>query len=112
MVTVSLVLPSGLGDASSLFGSSTNPAPLSSAVASSEEQPPPVPLPRRRLFRGSFSSTTVTSRPGSFRRTLADGESSTSPRSTSPSADCRLRGDRELVEGGDMAQSLLSSSLV
>lgn len=77
--------------------------PLSSAAASSDEAPPPVPLPRRRLLLGSFSSTTVTNRPGSFRRTLAEGESSTRPRSTSPSADCRLRGERELVEGGDMA---------
>ncbi len=87
MVTVPLDLLSGLGDVLSLFGSSTNPAAFSSTVASSEEPPPPVPLPRRRLLLGSFSSTTVTSLPGSFRRTLADGESSTRPRRTSPSAD-------------------------
>lgn len=86
MVTVPFVLLSGLGDVLSLFGSSTNPAVFSSTVASSEEAPP-VPLPRRLLLLGSFSSTTVTSLPGSFRRTLADGESSTRPRRTSPSAD-------------------------
>ncbi len=87
MRTVPLVLLSGLGDVLSLFGSSTNPGVFSSTVASSEEAPPPVLLARRRLFLGSFSSTTVTSLPGSFRRTLADGESSTRPRRTSPSAD-------------------------
>lgn len=87
MVTDPLVMPSGPGDVLSLFGSSTNTAVVSSTVASSEEPPPPVPLPRRRLLLGSFSSTTVTSLPGSFRRTLADGESSTRPRRTSPSAD-------------------------
>lgn len=108
---MALVFSSGLCDAPSLFGSSENPAAFSSAGASSEEPPAPVPLPRRLLLRGSFSSTTVTSLPGSFRRTLADGESSTRPRSTSPSADWRLRGDLELVEGGDIALcSLLSSS--
>lgn len=87
MVTVPLVLLSGLGDVLSLFSSSMNPAVFSSTVASSEEPPPPVPLPLRLLLLGSFSSTTVTSRPGSFRRTFADGESSTRPRRTSPSAD-------------------------
>lgn len=110
-MTVTFCFPSGLRDSLSLLCSSPNTAVFSSTAASSDEAPPPVPLPRRRLLLGSFSSTTVTSRPGSFRRTLADGESSTRPRNTSPSADCRLRGDRELVEGGDMAPwSLLSSS--
>lgn len=102
-----LGFPSGFGEARQSLpmpsSPSTLPLPLSSVAASSDEAPPPVPLPRRRLLLGSFSSTTVTSRPGSFRRTLAEGESSTKPRSTSPSADCRLRGERELVEGGDMA---------
>lgn len=98
---------SGLGEArQSLPGASSLGVvqQLSSVVASSDEAPPPVPLPRRRLLLGSFSSTTVTSRPGSFRRTLAEGESSIRPRSTSPSADCRLRGEREMEEGGDMVQ--------
>lgn len=110
-MAVALCLPSGFGDAPrwSLAASSLNTAaPPSSAAASSDEAPPAVPLPRRRLLLGSFSSTTVTSRPGSFRRTLAEGESSTRPRSTSPSADCRFRGERELVEGGDMAPGSLA----
>lgn len=111
MSAAPLGFPSGLASSPS-----APPPPLSSVAASSDKAPPPVPLPRRRLLLGSFSSTTVTRRPGSFRRTLAEGESSTRPRSTSPSADCRLRGERELVEGGDMALPVslapLSSSLV
>lgn len=82
-----LVLLSGLSDVLSLFGSSTKPEAVSSAVASSDDPPPPVLLILRLLLLGSFSSTTVTSLPGSFRKTLADGESSTRPRRTSPSAD-------------------------
>lgn len=106
----SLDFPSALSDMFPLF-SSINPA--SSTGASSVEASPPVPLPRRLLFLGSFSSTTVTSLPGSFLRTLAEGESSTKPLKTSLSADWRFRGDREQVEGGDMALwSLTSSSLV
>lgn len=96
----------------SLLGSSAKPLVCSSIVVSSEEPPPPVPLHLLLLLLGSFSSTTVTNRPGSFRSTLADGESSTSPRRTSPSADWRLRGEREQAKGGDMEPcSLLSSSL-
>lgn len=87
MFTVPLVLLSELGEVSSLIGSSADPAVFSSTFVSSEEVPPPVPLALRLLFFGSFSSTTVTSLPGSFRRTLADGESSTRFRRTSPSAD-------------------------
>lgn len=102
MSTAPLGFPSGLGEARRSLPVASSLPPLSSVATSSDEAPPPVPLPRRRLLLGSFSSTTVTSRPGSFRSTLAEGESSTRPRSTSPSADCRLRGERELVEGGDM----------
>lgn len=109
----SLLFPSALSDTLPLFDSSINPAASSPAGASSVEASPPVPLPRRLLFLGSFSSTTVTSLPGSFLRTLAEGESSTKPRKTSLSADWRFRGDREQIEGGDMALwSLTSSSLV
>lgn len=71
----------------SLFDSSINPAVNSPTGASSVEASPPVLLARRLLFLGSFSSTTVTSLPGSFLRTLAEGESSTKPRKTSLSAD-------------------------
>lgn len=82
----SLDFPSAPSDTFPLFDSSISPA-ASSAGASSVEASPPVPLPRRRLFLGSFSSTTVTSLPGSFLRTLAEGESSTKPLKTSLSAD-------------------------
>ena len=88
-------LLSGLWGAASRPGSEAEP-PVCSSAASSEEPWPPVPLARLRLLRGSLSVTTVTSLPGSFRRTLAEGESSDSPLRTSPSADCRLRGEREL----------------
>ena len=94
----------------SLLGSLLEP-PACSSIASSEEPWPPVPLARLLLLRGSFSVTTVTSRPGSFRRTLADGESSDSPLRTSPSADCRLRGERELAGGVKRESRSLVSSL-
>ena len=91
---------SGAWDVASPLGTS-EPRPDSVCSVSSDE-PPPVPLPLL-LFLGSLSSTTVTRRPGSLRRTLADGECSGRPSRTSPSADWRLRGDRERehTKGGD-----------
>lgn len=106
----SIVLPSGLEEALSLsvFG---DVSVCSSAFVSSDE--PPVPLVLLLRFLGSFSSTTVTRRPGSLRSTLADGESSFKPFRISSSAVTRLRGEREQLDGGDIAfWSLLSSSFV
>lgn len=87
------------------------PVSRSDSVCSASSDDPSVwpapPLPRRLLLLGcfSFSSTTVTRRPGSFRKTLADGESSGSPRRTSPSADWRLRGERDAVLGERVRES-------
>lgn len=107
---VSFVLLSGLEEvlSLSLFG---GVSVCSSAFVSSDD--PQVPLVLLLRFLGSFSSTTVTRRPGSLRSTLADGESSLRPFRISSSAVTRLRGEREQLEGGDIAfWSLLSSSFV